>query len=355
MMKGPIGTAVMNPEYTESELIGFRTAYCDDDTQEEYLDLIAKKFSKYPYDLQTFEGGRTVPLLTTECGLSGLQAVTPLSIEVGTLIKVAPPLKVIFDRRRKHNTLICGSSDRMSENLTNLYMLAILKNSLSKLYCFDGERLLGPSAADSYYVEFSRFKGRFVIADTRGEIIRFISDVYDAYTERKKKNSSDQIFILIRNLQFLDIVKTMLKGETIDETDYVDDELTKKSTEDLFDFGVGIDVSSMNISEKLLKLIDDGTAYGIHFIVTSLEYQSVKESMYYGENILSKFPERYVFALNDNDSESLIENISVAALRDNTVYYSDSIKNTCQLKPYAFPSADELHRHIDRVLEGGEG
>lgn len=355
MMKGPIGTAVMNPEYTESDLVGFRAAYCDDATQEKYLDIIASKFTDYPYDLQTFEGSRTVPLLETEYGLSGMQDATPLNVEVGSLIKVAPPLKITFDRRRKHNTLICGSSERMSDNIVNLYMLAILKNRLSRLYCFDGERLLGPSPADHYYDEYSRFGARFSIANNRGDIISFINEVYSDYTERKKKNNNEQIFVVVKNLQFLDIVKSMLKGEPIDEMDYLDDNmLTRNSTEDSFDFGASIETSPLNVSDKLLKLIDDGTAYGIHFIISSLEFQSVKESMYFGENILAKFPERYVFSLNDNDSESLIENISVAALRDNTVYYSDSIKSTFQLKPYVFPSADKLHTHLNVILVGGD-
>ena len=39
MMKGPIGTAVMNPEYTEEENIGFRAVYCDDATQNEMLNV----------------------------------------------------------------------------------------------------------------------------------------------------------------------------------------------------------------------------------------------------------------------------------------------------------------------------
>ena len=355
MMKGPIGTAVMNPEYTENDLIGFRTAYCDDATQKRFLELIAAQFSDYPYDLQTFEGSRTTPLLETKYGVSGLQDTTPLNIEVGSLIKVAPPLKITFDRRRKHNTLICGSNERMSENLVNLYMFALLKNRLSRLYCFDGERLIGPSPVDCYYDEYFRFGARFAIADNRGDIISYINEIYDAYTERKKNNSSEQIFVVVRNLQFLDIVKSMLKGEPIDEADYLDDSAhIQNAMEDSFDFGASIDISPINVSDKLLKLIDDGSAYGIHFIISSLEFQSVKDSMYFGENILAKFPERYVFSLNDNDSESLIENISVASLRDNTVYYSDSIKSTFQLKPYTFPSADNLHKFLDSVLLGGD-
>ena len=62
MMKGPIGTAVMNPDYTEQSNIGFRVAYCDDRTQHELLDVISKQYADTPSSLQTFEGGRTTAL-----------------------------------------------------------------------------------------------------------------------------------------------------------------------------------------------------------------------------------------------------------------------------------------------------
>ena len=83
------------------------------------------------------------------------------------------------------------------------------------------------------------------------------------------------------------------------------------------------------------------------FVVTSLEYQSVRECMYYGENILTKFPERIIFSLGSNDADNLIENVSVAGLRDNTVYFTDGVKNTFQMKPYITPSANELKKLFD--------
>lgn len=200
----------------------------------------------------------------------------------------------------------------------------------------------------------TRVRLKVTMADGRGDIIRCINEVYDIYTARKKKNSGDQIFIMIKNLQFMDIIKSMLKGEPIDESDYLEDAPVQEVPDDPFDFGMGIDTSAMNVSDKLLKLIDDGTAYGIFFIIGSIEFQSVKECMYFGENTLPKFPERYVFSLNDSDAESLIENISVKSLKHNTVYYSDSIKNTFQVKPYVFPSAEELHIHLNSVIGGNE-
>ena len=89
MMKGPIGTAVMNLDYTEQPNIGFRAAYCDDETQKYYLDLISKTYAEQPSNLQTFEGGRTTNLIdyfrdAHICATDEL----PVQVHMGTLIKV---------------------------------------------------------------------------------------------------------------------------------------------------------------------------------------------------------------------------------------------------------------------------
>ena len=60
-----------------------------------------------------------------------------------------------------------------------------------------------------------------------------------------------------------------------------------------------------------------------------------------------KFPERIIFSLGSNDADNLIENVSVAGLRDNTVYFTDGVKNTFQMKPYITPSANELKKLFD--------
>ena len=163
------------------------------------------------------------------------------------------------------------------------------------------------------------------------------------------------IFVVIKNLQFLDIVKSMLKGENVEESEYIEvgsaDEPADEPTDDFDPFGsvlnfkIGRSSGNSDITasnEKLLKLIEDGSGFGIHFIVSSLEYQTVKDCMYYGENALTKFPERIIFSLSDNDADNLVENVSVAGLRDNTVYFTDGVKDTFQLKPYVAPTASEL-------------
>lgn len=360
MMKGPIGTAVMNPEYTEEENIGFRIVYCDDATQNEMLKKIEEQFASATYTLQTFEGNRTKRLLDIYASRDLVEEYAKtVKVEVGELIKVAPPFSIVFDKKKKHNMVICGSNERMSGNLYNLLCLSGLKNPYTNFYCIDGDIIVGEEDSMPYYNQFERFGDRFKIAKTRGNIIEFVNEVYDIYKKKKKGNEDSVVFVGIKNFQFLDLVKQMMKGDYIDESEYVDTDEASDTLQTSFgddagfmDFGVDIVSSdSQGISEKLIKLINDGSAYGIHFILTCTEFQSIKENMYYGENVLTKFPERFVFSLNDNDSDSLIEGITVASLRDNTVYYTDSVKNTYQMKPYVFPRVDELELYLNSILD----
>lgn len=102
MMKGPIGTAVLNQDYTEQPNIGFRVAYCDDETQKYYLDLISKTYADRPSTLQTFEGNRTTNLLDyfAEANI-GVTSELPVQIHMGTLIRLH--LHFLFVLTRKRN------------------------------------------------------------------------------------------------------------------------------------------------------------------------------------------------------------------------------------------------------------
>lgn len=355
MMKGPIGTAVMNLDYTEQSNIGFRTAYCDDATQKHFLELISQTYSEMPSNLQTFEGGRTTKLtdFLKESHI-GITDELPVKIYMGSLIKVAPPLVLSIDKKKKHNMLVCGSNERMANVITNNYILSALLNKNASVYCIDGDKLVGDDDLADFYDALSNYCNRFKVAQDRADIIRFISEIYRKYQAWKKQNSDDAVFVIIKNLQFLDVVKSMFKGDIIEESDFleeteqaleIDSNNPFASVTNMF-ANRGSD-DGLNVSEKLTKMIEDGTGFGIHFVVTSLEYQSVRESMYYGQNVLNKFPERVIFSLASNDADNLIENVSVAGLRENTVYFTDGVKNTFQLKPYITPSIEELEQMMN--------
>ena len=348
MMKGPIGTAVMNLEYMESSNAGFQSAYCNKESQVAYLKQIAERFAEVPAATQTFEGNRTVPLLSylTENEIISSQGAN-IQIPMGTLIKVAPPFVMQLDRRRRHNLLICGANEFMTENITNSVMFQALLNTDTQVFCMDGELMIGDSPSRQIYDELSN-TDRFHVATNRGDIIAMINTLYDIYIARKEKGELQQTVVVIKHMPYLDTIKKIFKGESVDEGEF---NLPEPSTNDDFDFGLSetYDFNSLSLGEKMLRMIDDGSNYGLFFIVSSLEYQSVKENMYYGENVLSKFPERIVYSLSNNDADNLIDGVSVSGLRDNTVYYTDGVKSTFQYKPYIMPSGEDLKVFLDAL------
>ena len=360
-MIGPKGTAVMNPDYTEQYgNTGLRVAFCDSESKAKYLKQISETYDNVPCTTQIFEGSRTEKLLDYFSSRGIKQTNTlPVRIHMGNTIKVADPFEIVVDRKRKHNLLVCGSNERMANNVVNEYMVSAAINTNTSLYCIDGDSLVGDDVSGDFYSVLQSHYSNLHLAVSRADIVQFIHDIYEIYTARKRNNESGIIFIIIKNLQFLDIIKSMLKGETVHESEYIEVEGDVAPAVDDSDPFASLNsfISSRsssssdlsNSNEKLLKLIEDGSGFGIHFIISSLEYQTVKDCMHYGENTLAKFPERIIFSLNDNDADNLVENVSVTGLRENTVYFTDGVKDTYQMKPYIAPTAAELGQFLSSL------
>lgn len=357
MMKGPIGTAVMNQDYTERSSFGFRTAYCGETQQRQYLEKISQTFADQPHTLQTFEGGRTTEIydFLQENGIGRTQE-TPIRIYVGELIKAVPQFALTIDKKKKQNMLVCGSDEQLTQRIVGSYMVSALLNDNAKVYCVDSDRILGDEGLGIYRT--LRLCGmRFRLAEKREDIFSFINEIFDIYQAAKKNAAGETIFVFIKDLQFLDIVKSMLKGETVDEEEYAAPEELKES--DFSDPFAAINNMFANreaggmlsCGEKLHRLINEGNGFGIHFIVTAMDWQTVRETMYYGENILSKFPQRMIFSMGGSDADNLIENVDVSALRDNTVYYSDGVRNTFQMKPFVCRADERLGRLLNPLAD----
>ena len=372
-MKGPKGTAVLNEDYTEDiGNIGLRVAYCDSDLKNKYLKIVAEKCTDYACTTQVFEGARTESLIHyLESADIKMTSETKIRIHMGAKIKVADPFEIELDRKRKHNLLVCSVNESMTNNVVNDYMLSMLLNQNSTVYCIDGDTLVGDDSCGSLYAAFKNRFSEFHNAETRADIVQFVHDIYQIYLERKKHNEKGQILIVIKNLQYLDLVKSMFKNDPVLESEYLeletDDPVAEESmnNEDSNSFEdpfaavnsfmnnrtmFGGSANGEYANEKMLKLIAEGSGFGIHFVVTSMEYSVVKETMRFAENILEKFPERVVFSLNDSDADFLIDGVSVASLRDNTVYYTDGIKDTFQFKPYVFDN-NEVISYINTLNE----
>lgn len=385
-MMGPKGTAVLNEDYTEipenndTSLqlgnIGLRVAYCGDNLKDKYLKLISEKYVEEPCVTQIFEGSRTVALLDYLSEMNiGFTTELPVCVHMGDKIKVAPPFCLSLGRKKKHNMLICGTNQQMTNNILHNYLISILLNQNTSVYCIDGNILVGDDQSDEFYQVLKDCTERLHIAESRADIVRFIHDIYEIYQDRKKHNDKGVICVVIRNLQYVDIIKSMFKGERVEEKEYLDTEeiveeeqpIVEEAPDSMdifaaFNSVVATRNAKKNTSvttqkrsadgysnEKIIKIIEDGSGFGIHFVVTSTDYQTVKETMRFGENVLAKFPERVAFSLSNNDADNLVEGVSVASLNNNLVYYTDGVRDTFQLKPYISPKAEELLQFFNRL------
>lgn len=347
MMKGPIGTAVLNDDYTETPNVGFRAAHCAEKDKQNFLKMIAEKYKEDTSAPQIFEGSRThnMKSIVWSNNLGNYESnITKLWF--GEKIKVAPPFVLEVDRRRKHNLLICGAEEEMCEKIVNLCMYSASLNGNATGYCFDGDLIVGDGSSMPAYDVFAAHWNNFHLADDRGGIIKAVREIYEIYKQNRSGSSDTSVFVFIKNLQWLDIVQKMLKDEPVDEEEYIQQE--EEPSESPFDWGVSEPTSDENVTTQLRKLVEDGSSRGIYFIFTCTEYTVVKECMYYAENLLAKIPERIIFALNDSDADNLIDGVSVSKLNDNTVYFTDSVKNTFQFKPYIIKDAEDLKECYNR-------
>lgn len=391
-MVGPIGTAVMNHNYTEEENIGLRVAYCSKECQVSLLEKIQDSFRNVSYDCQTFEGSAKIYLLDhlRENGLYITDEIQ-CTIHMGIKIEVAPPFILRIDRKSKHNLMICGANDEMTDNIVKNYLISAMLNRNSTIYCLDGEVLIGEPDADSFYKTLRNGSRRLHLAESYSDLISILLEIQEISTVRKKKRSMEPIFVLIKHMQYLELIQQMLRGESVSASEYLDninksDDIgfVEPDTEEIVDvesidtdededipealqalMGLQntlirhnkITVSAseqkrsqntdVNVSRILIDLIVSGSNVGIYFVVTASDLQTLRENMRGYENTFNKFPEIIVHSMSDEDASFLISDIQVSSMPDNVAYFYDGVKNKFQFKPYVAPSVEELQQFMN--------
>ncbi len=375
MMKGPAGTAVLSDDYTDGVLTGFRSAYCKSEERKQYLQKIQEKLAAYKADCKVFEGDRTEKLIDSlESRDASEFESMPLYIHYGVPIKVAPHFVVKMKKQQRNNLLICcGGKPRMANRVANDYMISALMNQKTEVYCMDGTILseeLEEQEKEMYRVMASA-TDRFHLAEDRGQIIRMIDELYETYVSLRKKGKTEKaVVVVLKNLEYLDIISEMLKGESVERADYLEEleeaeepreeltEVEKAFGDDLFDFlpreTSSLESSSkeMSVGDELIKLLEQGSAHGIYFALSTLDYQTIRETMVtsvsFSKELLNRFSNRIISSLNDSDAQALIPDVTVDKMPDNTVYYWDGIQQKFQLKPFVAPDAEELRELLQR-------
>lgn len=344
-MKGAIGTAVYNPEFTEANNCGFRVAYCPEKEQKELLSSIkAVCENKWKITTKVFEGNRVPEFPTALIDQYKQDNSSEIVLEIGEPIRVDDPVKVVFNKKKNNNLLVVGSDGGLMSQIITVVSLESSLMSEVNLHYVDGNSFFD-EPIDPFIDGIYRKGCSIDIISSRKALIIAIEKLYDEFKKRRKSISTatEKHIIIVNGLQYIDILCSMLKGEYINRDDYIETNSPNEANDsgglDLGEFG-GTDEESVDYSSAVKELIESGYAYGFYFVITCSEYQTVKDVLHYGAGILGKLSNRIVFAISDKDSDDLIEGIQVSGMNSITAVYSDGIKKVMQFKPYKTPSLE---------------
>lgn len=340
-MKGAIGTAVYNPEYTEAGNSGFRVAYCADAEQKSLLSSIADACKgKYDTEIKVFEGKR-VPDFPAQLLEYSQEDCADVPLAIGEPIRIDSPITVMFTKKKNNNLLIVGSDNSLMAKIVDNLAIQTTRVKGVQSYFIDGNAFFD-EPMDPYIERLKAHNENISVISTRKDVLLCLETLYDEFKLRRKSSSrsTTKHIVFVNGLQYIDILTMIIKGDLINRDDYIDNSAEKPADNGDFNFDFDAVSDTIQYSSAIKELIELGYAYGIYFIVACNEYQTVKDVLHYGAGLLNKFTNRIIFAISDKDSDDLIDGIQVSGMNSVTAVYTDGIKKTMQFKPYAVPKID---------------
>ena len=346
-MQGPIGTAIINQEYTEDNNKRFRVAYIDEKLQNSYLAYISQRLSNISTKVISFEGDKTPSFTDLVRNYDSDSIIKVPSIFIGEKIKIAPPLRVSLDRRKSTNLLLAGENIKTLNQLINniLYNLLIYHNI--EIIYIDPDYIYGISdeVEDDFIETFKSKFNTFKVVDNEENLEDTIHSIYKGLMGSKKGITNSNKYIIIKNAQYLDqIIKmsgysyTPLERETVIED---------KPINNLFDFAEKYNLTGnldkkdsetnnasdeiINYSNEFKTIINDGFRYGIGICLSVNDRQSYTDYFREFDNV---FKNRIIFDMPQRDAEMFIPDVDIRTLKDNMVYYCDGFRDISQVKLY---------------------
>ena len=229
---GPPGTAIMNPNIAEGKSNEkLRVAFFGK-RRMEFLQKIQD-------DLQQVPMYKNYTIFSMSDHSNTLDYLSPalrdskwVEMQLALPVKVADPFVIEMNRKNNHNLLIGGTDEELPDALVKNYLLSALWNRTATVYCIDGEILIEENRNLLFYRVLHRhFATRFHLAKSDADIVSFLVQVYEIYQQRKRKNTTDPIFIVVKNVQNVQLVKKMFERDRILMSDYLDEELPAAEVE----------------------------------------------------------------------------------------------------------------------------
>lgn len=348
------GEGVYTENVEVSEPVGFKVAYCDDNTQNSMLRELGERFNP---GMRVFTG-KSVPVLQESTAYRNRMEEVIVSDDVillGEPIKIADPVMLKISRMKKNTLLICGGSNALAERILSSYIYSC-KNKLGNadsVYLFDGNTIMGSGMSERIGYATQKLGCSLTICDNVFQVVELIDQIYDVYEERRKQIHAKSfhggnIYVVINDLQMIEPLTLLFNGKSAEE--YVmESDSTSTIEGNSQQSNTPIDMSAIFESvsfdtpissakgtsaprhKKLHSLIATGHTCNIHFVVATTDLQPMRNTMY---EFVPLFANKIVFAMSDTEAGRIIPDIHLGTMLPNVAMFSDGNNLPYQFKPY---------------------
>ncbi len=310
----------------------FQAVWLSDKKRDGYLAKIRERADQnaeqYPGPI-VFEGNAPADVQENIPLRLALQKVPPqIPVQAGVWLgapnSIKGPTEAIFRRQSGGNLLVVGQSEERTATILSVALVSLAAQFPKDAACFVVLDNTPPGFPQREFLQRTiQAVPHKMVQGSNGNLTEVMAGLAEELKRRAENESfGAEIFVLIQGLQ----------------------NFKKLRQEDEFSFSSSETASSP--AAILLNLITEGSARGIHVIVTCDTYNNV--SRYLGRKTLSEFEMRVVFQMSASDSASLIDSPNAATLGLNrALFYNDREGSLETFRPYAQPDGEWIE-HVAR-------
>ncbi len=304
----------------------FQVVWLPDDERDEWLhkvtDLAKERGGEYSTPI-VFEGNAPADVTENDFLTRVLRnpATTPVSAGrawLGAPNSIKGPTEAVFHRQSGNHLLIVGQRDEAALNMLGLSVKALAAQYPAGSAKFYFIHSAPPGSQDAEFIEMLAASIPHGFVEVKTPEVPGVID--ELATEMKARSSgetqADQapaLFVFIHGVH----------------------RLKKLRQEDDFRFGSSDDQA--DTGSQFNEIINEGSALGIHLILTIDTYNNVNRSL--NRKALSEFEMRIVFQMSANDSSSLIDTPAASNLGlHRAIFYNEQAGTTETFRPYAQPA-----------------
>jgi hypothetical protein len=305
----------------------FQAVWLSDKTRDGYLAKIRERADQtadqFPGPI-VFEGNAPADVrenFPLRLALQKTATQTPIQsgVWLGAPNSIKGPTEAVFRRQSGGNLLVVGQSEERTTTIVAVALVSLaaqFPKAAARFVLLDSTP---PGFPQREFLErVVKSVPHEVVSGSNSNLVEVMAALAEELKRRAENESSGpEIFVLIQGLQ----------------------NFKKLRAEDEFSFASSDSGGAPNPAATLMSLITEGSARGIHVIVTCDTYNNV--SRFLGRKALSEFEMRVVFQMSASDSASLIDSPNAATLGLNrALYYNDREGSLETFRPYAQPDGE---------------